>query len=262
LNEVSLSLVLGFFRDAGIIPMTTVVISQPMLFPWPGFFELIDCADVFVHLDDVQFSKGSFTNRVQIKHPSGVKWMTAPLKGKGLFQKINQLETAGFDWKKKHRDLVAQSLSKSSNLAEALDLFDLAYSHGSFVDLLICSIEKSSLLINSSPPKSWLRSSELRIDGASWERVLAIVTALGGDRYVTAHGASNYLNHEEFERRGVTVEYVQYSKTEYAQLNGDFTPYVSVLDPLANLGGKTREIIRPKTVGWREFIASRQGGAV
>jgi hypothetical protein len=242
--------------------MTTVVISQPMLFPWPGFFELIECADIFVHLDDVQFSKGSFTNRVQIKHPSGIKWMTAPLKSKGLSKKINLLETADVDWKKKHRELVSQSLSKASYLPGVLDLFDFVYSSESFVDLLISSVENSSLLINSSPPKSWLRSSDLRIGGTSWERVLAIVSALGGDRYVTAHGAVNYLNHVEFERQGVAVEYVQYSKTAYTQLNGCFTPYVSVLDPLANLGSKSREIIRPKTLGWREFMADQNSAPV
>ena len=51
--------------------MTTVVISQPMYFPWPGFFELIAAADVYVHLDDVQFSKGGFTNRIQLKTVQG-----------------------------------------------------------------------------------------------------------------------------------------------------------------------------------------------
>ena len=47
--------------------MTVVVISQPMLFPWVGMFEQIRLADVYVHYTDVQFSKGSFVNRVQIK---------------------------------------------------------------------------------------------------------------------------------------------------------------------------------------------------
>ena len=50
--------------------MTSVVISQPQLLPWPGFFELIASADVYVHLDDAQYAKG-FINRVQIKHSAG-----------------------------------------------------------------------------------------------------------------------------------------------------------------------------------------------
>ena len=41
-----------------------VVITQPMLFPWVGLLEQIMLADVLVNYADVQFSKGSFTNRV------------------------------------------------------------------------------------------------------------------------------------------------------------------------------------------------------
>jgi hypothetical protein len=102
----------------------------------------------------------------------------------------------------------------------------------------------------------------MRIGATSWERVPAIATARGGDRYVTAHGALNYLNHEEFERQGVAVEYVHYSKTVYTQRNGSFTPYASILDPLATLGSRTCEIIRPKTMGWRKFMTSQQSRSV
>ena len=234
--------------------MTTVVISQPMLFPWPGFFELIACADIFVHLDDAQFSKGSFTNRVQIKHENGLKWMTIPLKGKGQFQKINQLEPMGSEWRRQHRELVRLALAGAKNVEGSLELFDRAYKEESIVDLLISSVEQASLLINSSRPRLWLRSSQMQIAGGSWQRVLEIVKALGGSRYVTAHGALNYLNHEEFEHQGVSVEYVEYSKTEYLQLNGAFVPNVSIIDPLANLGERANEIIRPKTTPWSEFV--------
>ena len=40
-----------------------VVISQPMYFPWVGFLSQISMASTIIWLDDVQFSKGSFTNR-------------------------------------------------------------------------------------------------------------------------------------------------------------------------------------------------------
>ena len=55
----------------------------------------------------------------------------------------------------------------------------------------------------------------MSVVGAGSKRVLAIVQSLGGTRYVTAHGAAGYLDHEEFERAGVLVEYADYSKTYY-----------------------------------------------
>ena len=68
------------------------VISQPMYFPWVGMFEQVRLCDIFVYYNDVQFSKGSFTNRVQIKAPNneGFKWLTVPLKDLKLGSLINK----------------------------------------------------------------------------------------------------------------------------------------------------------------------------
>jgi WbqC-like protein len=239
--------------------LTSVVISQPQLLPWPGFFELVASADVYVHLDDAQFSKGSFTNRIQIKHPSGSKWMTIPLKGKGQFQKIGDLEAAGVDWKRQHREFVCQSLSGAPYLERALDMFDNVYERGSLIDLLVAGIEVPAATMELSGPSRWLKSSALGVEGTSSGRVLSIVKAVGGTRYITAHGAADYLDHEGFESAGVAVEYVDYSKTIYPQLHGQFTPYVSILDLIANSGPKACDAIRPKTASWREFLSRRAG---
>jgi hypothetical protein len=230
-----------------------------MLFPWSGFFELVASTDVFVHLDDVQFSKGGFTNRIQIKHQSGSKWLTIPLRGKGQFQKISDLAAVGADWKDTHRDLVRQSLAAAPYLASALDLLDSAYAREPLIELLIASIEVTTNKLALNGPKRWERSSELAVDGSSWERVLSIVKAVGGTRYLTAHGAANYLNHAAFDDAGIAVEYMDYSKTIYRQLHGDFTPFVSILDIIANLGPDARNVISPKTVPWRTFLGAMNG---
>src|SRR5262249_31052968 len=112
-----------------ILEMTTVVISQPMLFPWFGFFELVSSADIYVHLDDVQFSKGSFSNRIQIKHPSGIKWMTIPLVKRGAMQRICDLKAVGSDWRRGHYDLVSQSLREAPYFDKAAKLLRHVYAH-------------------------------------------------------------------------------------------------------------------------------------
>jgi hypothetical protein len=234
--------------------MKSVVISQPQLLPWPGFFELVASADIYVHLDDAQFSRGGFINRVQIKHPAGSKWMSVPLKGKGSFQQINRMEAAGTDWKRRHRELVRQSLAEAPHLDRALALLDAVYAADPLVELLMTGIELPAATMDLDRPKQWIRSSELTLAGTSSERVLAIVKAVGGTHYVTAHGAANYLDHEAFEVAGVSVDYLDYSKTPYPQLHGDFTPYVSVLDLIANLGMDAHKALRPKTIPWREFL--------
>lgn len=39
--------------------MTVCAIMQPTYLPWLGYFDLIDQADIFILLDDVQLTKRS-----------------------------------------------------------------------------------------------------------------------------------------------------------------------------------------------------------
>ena len=70
----------------------TVVILQPQFFPWRGVFEQIRLADEFVHLDDAQFQKGGFTNRVQLKTANGPLWLTVPVLRHGKLPPIAEVE--------------------------------------------------------------------------------------------------------------------------------------------------------------------------
>lgn len=237
--------------------MTSVVISQPMYFPWPGFFELVASADVYVHLDDVQFSKGSFTNRVQIRSATGTNWLTVPLARSGSFEKISDLETSGDAWKGEHRRKLEQSLKGAPHADHALSIFDRVVSKPRLYDILTTSVEETSRVLGLSVPREWHTASELGVSGSSWSRVLGIVRALGGTRYVTAHGAANYLDHEAFEAAGVTVEYIEYSKTAWTQQGAGFTPFVTVLDLLANSGETAIHALQPSTSHWQDFIAAR-----
>ena len=83
---------------------------------------------------------------------------------------------------------------------------------------------------------------------------MALVKELDGETYITGHGARNYLDHELFEEAGVRVEYMKYNQTEYRQLHGAFTPFVSILDLIANEGKDGRRVISSSSVYWKEFM--------
>ena len=239
--------------------MTTVVISQPMLFPWVGMFEQIVLADVYVHYDDVQFSKGSFTNRVQVRGTDGVsRWMTVPLDKAQKSPMIAELRAADRDWRSEHRAQLTAAYRGAPHLDDALAVLDEEYADPavSLCDLLIGSTERMAERLGAWDGTEVSRSSLLGIDGTSWERVLAVVRHFDGDTYVTGHGARNYLDAEAFERAGVEVRFTDYACTPYPQLHPDFTPYVSTLDLLANVGvDAAPAFLSPRTVHWREFRA-------
>lgn len=234
--------------------MKTVVISQPMYFPWPGFMAQMALADVYVWLDDAQFSKGSFTNRIQVRTAAGRTWMTIPLAGGGTFQPIAALGAANEKWRTGHRDLIRQQFKGLPHLEDAIAIFDRALSHANLVDVLIASCEEPARYLGALPPQL-TRASALDMPGDSWSRVLDIVLAFGGTRYVTGHGAANYLDCEAFEKAGVTVEFMDYAPRPWLNHREPFDPYVTILEPIAHEGQRAASCLNPKTVGWRDFTS-------
>ena len=228
-----------------------------MLFPWVGMFEQIRLADVYVHYVDVQFSKGSFVNRVQIKTSNGFDWLTIPLRGFKLGQHINQVIVDNSrDWRRSHIDFLTQALSGAPYIDEMLEIVESVYSksYTNLVDIVVESIHAVCTYFELDRKVTFLQSPQLNIGGSSSQRVLDTVMCLKGGAYITGHGAKNYLDHEIFENAGIRVEYMDYRKTPYPQLHGPFTPYVSILDLIANMGKDGKKIIHSDSVYWKDFL--------
>jgi len=234
-----------------------VVISQSMLFPWVGMLEQISLADVFVHYDDVQFSKGSFSNRVQIKTENGSRWMTIPLDSYRFGQKINEISIKPKSiWVDKHLAFLKQSFKGAPYVEDVLGIVDSVYSQD-YANLAMLVRASTLAVANYYSCLSNTRIVDvfdLNVPGAGSERVVDVVKLVQGSHYITGHGAKNYINHQLFENSKIDVSYMDYKKTQYAQLHGDFTPYVSSLDLIANCGPDGIKKINSDAIYWKTFL--------
>jgi hypothetical protein len=236
-----------------------VVISQPMYFPWVGLLEQARLAQVWVHYDDVQFSKGSFTNRVQLKTAEGPRWLTVPIANRRLDSRIDELLVdESSDWRSRQRGLLQRACAGAPFLDDSLALLARAHavSTGRVVDVVQQSFTVVREYFGLPAFEVEVSSSALGCEGRSWARVLELVQRFGGTRYVTGHGARNYLDHQAFEAAGVSVEYLDYQKRPYPQAHGAFSPFVSTLDLVAWCGPSGRAVISSGSVSWRSFLPS------
>ncbi len=233
-----------------------VVISQPMFFPWRGYIELISSADIIVMYDDIQFSKGSFTNRVQIKGSNGKFWLTAPIK-KEKNQKALIKDLIIFNKKEWGKILLKQIISCLNNtphFESALQIVKEVINDNS-QKLSTTSWNSTNCILkffNKYNKTKFVKSDGIANNLSGYKRVIEILNYLKADTYISALGGKFYLPHEEFEKKGIEVKYPIYDLSSYPQKFGSFDPYVSSLDLIANVGRSGLDKSSFILKNWRE----------
>ena len=74
-----------------------LAIMQPYLFPYIGYFQLINAVDELLIFDDVQYIKRGWINRNRLLLNKSPKLFSLPLKKKHLNSKINECELISID---------------------------------------------------------------------------------------------------------------------------------------------------------------------
>ncbi len=235
-----------------------VVILQSSYLPWKGYFDLVNLADEFVLLDDVQYTRRDWRNRNRIKTAGGVRWLTIPVVTKGRYlQCIDQVRVSDITWRDRHLLTINQAYARAPYY----------HSYSSWLRSLYLDVDGSRLSeinrrlleavceqLGITTRMTW--SSDHGVEpGDPSERLAALVHAVGGQEYVSGPAARAYLRFEPFEQRGISVRFVDYGGyPEYPQIHGPFEHRVSILDLLLNVGDATPRYMKsfdnPSALAW------------
>jgi len=227
--------------------MTTVAIHQPNYVPWMGYFYKIASSDIFVFLDDVQFSKNSYTNRVQVfGEDEKIRWLTIPVSTH-LGQPINEVLPVSIDWKSKHIDSLYGLYSKTENFNCVWD--DIKKLYNDVDPSNSISYINSVLIIKISGilgiQTDFQFSSNLNAKGVGEDRLISIVSSVSSNGiYLSGSGGRKYQNQESFINAGLGLEYANFSHPYYHQWSLSFQPGLSIFDSIFHLGwSKTSELL-------------------
>lgn len=221
-------------------------IMQPTYLPWMGYFALIGSVDVFIFLDDVEFSHQSWQQRNAIKTKSGMKWLTVPvLHTNRNYQLINEVEINNTQsWRRQHFNTILQSYAKATHKGLYRSWLEELYQtqESSLCELNIRIIQDmvgflglKTILKCSSP----IRKTDDRIG-----RLIAYCKAVGADEYLSPPGSFDYIDaNNQFEPNNIQLRYLHYEHPTYRQLFGTFTSHLSAIDVLMNEGPDSRDIL-------------------
>lgn len=225
--------------------MRKVGIIQPNYLPWRGYFDFVHEVDVFVFLDDVQYTVRDWRNRNRIKTPQGDPiWLTVPTIG-GRNQLIRDVRIDNSQpWIRKHLAAITHSYRGTRHFEAYFELLSEVYEQG-FASLSELDIALTRMLTGCLGIETeFVVASTIRSDGAKDDKLLQIVRHLDGDHYLSGPSAKAYLREQIWQDAGIEVGYKDYSGyPDYPQISDPFEPAVSVLDLLFMVGEEAPEYI-------------------
>lgn len=217
--------------------MKKIAILQSNYIPWKGYFDLMAYVDEFVIYDEVQYTKNDWRNRNRIKTPSGVQWITIPVS-KGLDQRIMDVVVTDNRWRAKHWKSLEANYRKAPFFCYVEDMVGDLYKRADTENLSDINVAFIKKIADGLGIKTRIsRSSDYVLEGDKNQRLVNLCIQACADCYVSGLSGKSYIEVEQFEKSGLSIEWFNYSGyREYPQLWGDFAHDVTILDLLFNTG--------------------------
>jgi hypothetical protein len=206
---------------------------QPYLFPYIGYFQLINAADKFVIYDDVTFIKQGWINRNNILLNGKAFLFTIPLKDVSSYKLIREIEISnGFNWKSKWLKTIEQAYKKSPYYSQVIQLIEevvateekqiAAYAVKSLK--IICSyLGISTFIVETSSKYS---NNHLHAQ----KRVIDICKREKATDYLNAIGGLELYSKDAFNRENIKLSFIKHKTINYKQFKNEFVPWLSIID--------------------------------
>ena len=224
-----------------------VSISQPTLYPWIGYFNLIKSSDIFVYLDNVSFKKQSWHMRNRVKSSAKIDeseiWLHIPTNAESSSSLIKDVLIDNTqDWKKKHQDILQYNYgNKYKELAFLDDIYKKDWEKIADFNIALISECCKFLEIDTK----LIRGSELEVTGKKSNLILNTCIEVGADVLIANSGSKIYLEKDKeiFEKENIKLEYHNYSPIKYSQKGDLFIENLSILDLLFSEGKNSKHFI-------------------
>ena len=213
-----------------------ISISQPTLFPWIGYFNMIKNSDIFVFLDNVKFQKSSWQMRNRLKRNSKMDqseiWIRIPtnLSNNDTLIKDVLIDNS-LKWRQKHIDNFQTNYGeKYKEITFLEELYEQDWEK--IADFNIEFITKCCQYLEIST--KLVRASELQVNGKKSHLVLDICKKLKANEFIPNEGSKIYLENDKaiFAKENIEISYHNFKHPNYNQKGDIFIEKLSILDLL------------------------------
>jgi hypothetical protein len=208
-----------------------VAIMQPYFFPYIGYFQLLNAADVFVFYDDVKYIKNGWINRNRVLLRGNPCWLTLP-----LVKASSALSIRERSYHADSIDAIRQRLSECyQDAPHYTDTFDDISTLLAFDETNVAAFNINALqgIVNRLKVRTrCILSSSIDQDRTlnGQARVIDLCRKLGATRYVNAIGGVELYSTTDFQKAGIELQFLRPRTTSYRQFDRPHVPFLSIID--------------------------------
>jgi hypothetical protein len=209
-----------------------LAVMQPYLFPYIGYWQLVDAVDIFVIYDDVNFIKRGYINRNNILENKTYQLITLELIGASQNKRINEI-SIGNNTNKLLKTL-KQNYLKAPFYKDVFPLLEeiLNNNQKELSRFLGFSLVKISKYLNLDT--KFLYSSDIKNDKTfkAQDRLIEMSKILNATGYINSIGGIELYDKEIFSQNDINLSFLKSSEISYKQFNNEFIPNLSIIDVL------------------------------
>lgn len=209
-----------------------VASNQPYLFPYIGYWQLINLSDTFVISDSMQYIKKGYVNRNYILLNKERHRFTMEVLGVHGTSLINEV-SVGNNARKiistiKHAYKSAPYFNDAFPIIETI----LQNKEKNLARYLGNSIEELANYLDMNTKFIYLSDLQGETTLTAQDRTIDICKRVKADKYVNAIGGQSLYDKESFKQAEMELEFLEVADVEYKQFYNDFVPHLSIIDVL------------------------------
>lgn len=213
----------------------TIGIMQPYIFPYIGYFQLINSVDKFIIYDDVAYINKGWINRNNILINGKASMFTLPLINASQNRLIRDIEVDNLEaWSRKFFKTIEQSYKKAPFYQETLAILTQVFQSNPANIAELCTtslkitcqylgidteIVDSSVIYNNQHLKAQ-------------ERILDICIQERADHYINPIGGMAIYDKQLFADNKILLNFIKSKPVQYKQFSNEFVPWLSMIDLL------------------------------
>jgi hypothetical protein len=213
----------------------TLAIMQPYIFPYIGYFQLINASDKFVVYSDVSFIKQGWINRNKILLNNAGFMFTVPLKDASSYISIAETELnlpVYSTWRSKFIKTLAMAYAKAPFYKRISDLVMsvLNEEHRTISDLATSSLTNTCSYIGVKSNISFDVTEYHNNNLKGQARIIDICKQEGAGTYINPIGGQELYSKDEFAAQNIELKFIKTGAITYTQFNNDFNSWLSIID--------------------------------